>query len=142
MKVTISKNRAGITCYKPAEKQVNRHEKYEQQDLNSHCALLWPVEYESMFHVVNESGGKSSKQYGDMLNRQGRKKGVPDWFVMIPRGKYHGLIVELKCCHSGSISAEQRKFILNQESLGYKCVVAYGFRAALEAIKDYLSVDN
>jgi hypothetical protein len=95
-----------------------------------------------MFHVVNESGGKSSKQYGDMLNRQGRKKGVPDWHVMIPRNDYHGLYVELKQASTGSLSKEQKDFLLHQQSLGYKCVVAYGFRAALEAIKDYLSVDN
>lgn len=132
-------NRAGILCYKPVEKQVDRHEKYEQQDLNSHCEKLWPVEYESMWHTINESGGKSSKQYGAMLNKQGRKKGVADWCVMIPVGNYHGMYLELKRCHSGSISKEQKAFIKRQSELGYFCCVAYGFRAALKAIDDYLT---
>jgi len=136
MKVIIAKNRAGITIYKPADKQVNRLEKYEQQDLNSHCALLWPAEYESMFHVVNE--GKASGNYNSILNRQGRKKGVSDWHVMIPTNDYPGLYIELKRCHYGSLLKEQKAFLLRQQSLGYKCVVAHGFRAALEAIKDYL----
>ena len=137
MKVIISKNRAGITTYKPAANQPKRLESLEQQDLNSHCALLWPDEYQSMFHVVNEV--KASKHYGGILNRRGRKKGVPDWHVAIPTNDYHGLYVELKQSHAGSLKAEQKTFLLQQQSLGYKCVVAYGFRAALEAIKDYLN---
>lgn len=68
------KNRAGITTYKPADKQPKRLESLEQQDLNSHCALLWPTEYKSMFAVANESGGSGSKRYGAALNRRGRKK--------------------------------------------------------------------
>jgi len=139
MQVKISKNRAGIITYKPAEKQPKRLEALEQQDLNSHCALLWPVEYKSMFAVANESGGSGSKRYGAALNRRGRKKGVPDWHVMIPTNDYHGLYVELKQAHAGSVSKEQKAFLIRQQELGYKCVVAYGFRAALEAIKDYLN---
>lgn len=137
MKVIISKNRTGITTYKSATKQPKRLESLEQQDLNSHCALLWPAEYQSMFHVVNEV--KASKHYGGILNRRSRKKGVPDWHVAVPIGVYHGLYVELKQAHAGSLKAEQKTFLLRQQSLGYKCVVAYGFRAALEAIKDYLN---
>lgn len=139
MKVTIAKNRAGITTYKPAEKQIDRLEKYEQQDLNSHCEVLWPEQYASMFHIVNESNGKSRPQYEESLNRQGRKRGVSDWMVLVPVGGFHGLILELKRCHTGSVSKEQKAFLIRQQSLGYKCVVAYGFRAALEAIKDYLN---
>ena len=136
MKITISKNRAGIITYKPAEKQPKRLEALEQQDLNSHCELLWPEEYESMFHVINEI--RANKHFGDLLNRRGRKKGIPDWHVAIPVGAYHGLYVELKQAHAGTLKAEQKAFLIRQQELGYKCVVAYGFRAALEAIKDYL----
>ena len=139
MKTKTLTNRAGILCYKPVENQVNRYECYEQIDLNTHCAKTWPIEYEFMWHTINESGGQSSKQYGEQLNRQGRKKGVADWCVMIPIGKYHGMYLELKRCHSGSITKEQKAFIKRQSELGYFCCVAYGFRAALKAIDDYLT---
>ena len=139
IEILTTTNRAGLTIYKPATKQVDRKEKYEQMDLNNYCKKLWPDEYQSMWHTINESGGSGSAQYGAMLNKMGRKKGVADWLVMIPKGEYHGLFIELKRCHSGSISKEQKAFILRQESLGYRCVVAYGFRAALKAIEDYLN---
>ncbi|WP_372943948.1 hypothetical protein [Shewanella sp.] len=140
MQVKITTNRAGLTVYKPATGQPKRLESLEQQDLNSHCALLWPVEYQSMFHVVNE--GKSSGNYNSILNRRGRKKGVPDWHVAVPSNGYHGLYVELKQANAGSASKEQKEFLLRQQDLGYKCVIAHGFRAALEAIKDYLTTDK
>lgn len=140
IEITVTTNRAGLTIYKPATKQVDRLEKVEQMDLNRYCAKLWPTEYQSMWHTINESGGSGSAQYGAMLNSMGRKKGVTDWLVMIPRCEYHGLFIELKRCHSGTISNEQRSFMLRQESLGYRCVVAYGFRAALKAIEDYLNL--
>jgi len=144
MEILITTNRAGLTIYKPATKQVDRHEDLEQMDLNSHCKKLWPIEYGSMWHTVNESGGVKKGDWRKLKQQEkfkktGRKRGVPDWAVMIPKGEYHGLFIELKRCHSGSISKEQKAFILRQESLGYRCVVAYGFRAALKAIEDYLN---
>ena len=140
IEIITTTNRAGLTIYKPATKQVDRLEKFEQIDLNRHCAKLWPTEYLSMWHTINESGAGGSAQYGAMLNSMGRKKGVSDWLVMIPRGEYHGLFIELKRCHTGTISKEQNAFILHQESLCYRCVVAHGFRAALKAIEDYLNL--
>ena len=140
IEIIITTNRAGLTIYKPATKQVDRLEKFEQIDLNKHCAKLWPAEYQSMWHTINESGGSGSPIYGEMLNSMGRKKGVADWLVMIPSGEYHGLFIELKRCHSGTISKEQKAFMIRQVSLGYRCVVAHGFRAALKAIEDYLNL--
>ena len=62
---------------------------------------------------------------------------------MIPIGKYHGLYVELKreFTKDGKPKKEQIEFLTNAENLGYCCIVAYGFRAALIAINDYLT-DN
>ena len=47
-----------------------------------------------MYHIPNE--GKRSKSNGAELVRQGLKKGVPDICLPVPRGKYHGLYIEMK----------------------------------------------
>lgn len=140
-------NRGGIMEYyysnQPTSKSKSKcpPEKIEQINLNSFCLVNWPIESLMMFHVVNESGGTGSAQYGAQLKKMGRKKGVPDWLVMIPKGEYHGLFVELKrqFKKSSSISGEQKAFLLKAQSLGYKCVVAYGYKCAIEAIQDYLN---
>ena len=145
----ISKSRKdGIIEYfddaQPAHKDKTKKcppESVEQENLNHHCRVNFPEYYGSMFHVVNESGGKGSTRYGARLNRQGRKKGVPDWPVMVPSNGYHGLFIELKRQYKkdSSLGKEQRDFLIRQKDLGYKSVVAYGYKAALQAIKEYLT---
>jgi hypothetical protein len=104
------------------------------------CTKRWSKYESMMFHVVNE-GGTGGGQYGADLKKYGRKKGVPDWLVMIPSGTSHGLYVELKRSRKedSSISKESREFLLLAESLGYTCVIAYGYKSALAAIEDYLN---
>lgn len=139
------RNRSGILCYWDdvlnASKVKSPKEESEQKQLNSHCSVKWPDLAPMMYHVGNESGGSGSAQYGANLNRMGRKKGVPDWPVMVPSGGYHGLYIELKRSRKvdSSTSKEQKQFLLSAESLGYKCVIAYGFKAALKAIEDYFT---
>ena len=93
--IIIKQNRSGILCYWDdelnASKKKSRLEKHEQKDLNAFCNKLWPELSKFMFHVVNESGGKGSAQYGSELKQMGRKSGIPDWLVMVPMGGYHGL---------------------------------------------------
>lgn len=136
-------NKHGLLVYKPDVKpKTGRKETLEQKDLNSHCKVFWPEYYDVMFHPVQESGSGGSKIYGSHLNSLGRKKGVPDWFVMVPSGKFYGLILELKKCNSGSVSKEQTLFMVKLEEMGYRCVIAFGFAAALKAIDDYLTIDT
>ena len=139
-------NKVGILEYyhdnQPPRKSKakSRVEKLEQIDLNTFCSKLWTEESGMMFHVVNESGSGGSSMYGATLKRMGRKKGIPDWLVMIPSGKYHGLYIELKreFKKDSSTSKEQKNFLIKAKSMGYQCVIAYGHKCAIEAIKDYL----
>lgn len=143
--ITINQRKDGITEYiddvENKSQVKSRKEHLEQIDLNNFCAKLFPEHYGSMYHVVNESGGKGSAFYGAKLNEMGRKSGVPDWPVMVPSKGYHGLYVELKRTRrrDSTVSKEQVKFMQRQQALGYKCVFAFGYRCALQAIKDYLT---
>lgn len=135
-------NRAGITCYRLIDRPAkSRKEELEQIDLNFHCQREFSEHYDSMWHTVNESGAYGSKLYGDKLNRMGRKSGVCDWIVAVPAGEYHGLFIELKKVgkDASGVRKAQKYFIERQSNLGYKCVVAYGYKSAMQAIRDYLA---
>ena len=139
--ISTELNKKGIPRYwLTNQPKVCRKEELEQKDLNFHCAYKWPNEYRSMFHVGNESGGKSSSQWGQKLNDLGRKKGVSDWQVQVPIGKYHGLIIELKreIKSASTLGKEQSDYLVNQQSLGYYVAVCYGYKAALHVIDQYL----
>jgi VRR-NUC domain len=71
--------------------------------------------------------------------RAGLKAGVPDVFLPVPRGRHHGLFIELKRVKCGRLSPQQKAWLRRLEKHGYKCVVARGFDAARRAIEHYLS---
>lgn len=47
-----------------------------------------------LFHVPN--GGKRSKVEAARFKAMGVQAGVPDLFLPVPRGAYHGLFIEMK----------------------------------------------
>ena len=87
------------------------------------------------FHVANER--KTSIVQGAKLKRKGVLAGVSDCIILEPRGKYHGLIIELKT-KGGTISLSQRLFITNANERNYKAVVCWSIDEVEDVLKDYL----
>ena len=85
------------------------------------------------------NGGYRSKTTAVNLQREGVKKGVWDIFVPYPRGKYHGMYVEMKY-GKNKLTAEQVEFGAFVEAQGYKTFVAYSWFEAYTAIMDYLGL--
>ena len=83
--------------------------------------------------------------------KQGMKKGFPDIFLPVPRGKYHGLFIELKIKPYRNdkgkmvypkVSKEQKWWIEGLIYHGYRAAICYGFDAAVEEIVSYLGLDE
>lgn len=73
-----------------------QHEAREQEALfrwADFAAGTMP-ELKLLYHIPN--GGSRNKAEAANLKRQGVKAGVPDLFLPVPRGGYHGLYIELK----------------------------------------------
>ena len=68
----------------------------------------------------------------------GMKKGYPDVFLPVPTVLYSGLFIELKRIKGGSVSKEQKEWLLRLELNGYKAVVCRGADEAIRVIKEYL----
>lgn len=92
-------------------------------------------ELELMHHIPN--GGKRSKSEAARFKAMGVKAGVSDIFLPVPRGKYHGLYIELKAL-DGKVSKDQRKFLDRVIEQGYAGFVAYGGEDAAEIVEAYL----
>lgn len=88
-----------------------------------------------IFHIPNE--GKRSRASGASLKRQGLQKGVPDIFVAVARGGYHGLFIEMKR-KGGKPSKEQMQWLDDLNKNGYRAVICYGWEQAAETIKNYM----
>lgn len=89
-----------------------------------------------LFHVPN--GGSRGKVEAARFKAEGVKPGVPDLFLPVARGLWHGLFIELKRQKGGRVSEAQRRWIADLERQGYRAEVACGWREAAEIIEIYL----
>ena len=112
----------------------NPLESEEQKEFASWCnakGLLW-------VHIPNER--KATVAVMSELAKQGVMKGFPDNFIAEPRGKYHGLFIELKRTKNSTSrkGKEQREWIKALNEKGYKAEFAFGAEEAKRIVLEYL----
>ena len=96
-------------------------------------------ELKKMHAIPN--GGKRDIRTAAMLKAEGVKPGVPDIFLPVPRGRWHGMYIELKRRKGGTVSKEQQAWI-NALKEDYWCAVCHGWEAARDEIMRYLREDK
>lgn len=87
------------------------------------------------------NGGTRDKLEAVNLKRQGVASGVPDLCLAVPRGKYHGLYIEMKV-HPNKTTDNQDKWLKNLSFFGYAVKVCYGAVTAKNAIEHYLKLGD
>lgn len=90
-----------------------------------------------MYHIPN--GGARSKSEAGRFKAEGVKAGVPDIFLPVARGSYHGLYIEMKR-RGGKVSGAQQGMLDRLRAQGYCAVVCYGFEAARVVIEEYYNL--
>ncbi|WP_417211984.1 VRR-NUC domain-containing protein [Acinetobacter venetianus] len=111
-----------------------------QMDLLEECKYIRyknkPVS-DYLHHSPN--GGFRNKKEAARFKKMGTKNGFPDLFMFIAKGIFKGLFIEMKSGKNTTTNdQEDLHRILNEE--GYKVVVCYTVRGAIQAIKDYLNI--
>lgn len=116
-----------------------RSEATEQATLIQWCNLnkcVYP-ELGLIFHVPN--GGQRNKTEARRLKAEGVKAGVPDLFLPVARGKFHGLFIEMKYGNNKA-TPKQREWIIELNNQGYYAVVCNGFEEAKVTIETYIKM--
>lgn len=119
---------------------------HRQQEAAEQINLFRWAEYMSgkypeiklMYHVPN--GGSRNKIEAANLKRQGVKAGVPDICLPVPRGKYHGLYIELKA-GKNTTTEKQKEWLSALEAQNYFTVVCHGWQQAADVITRYLKLE-
>lgn len=93
-------------------------------------------ELDRLFHVPN--GGSRGPAEAGRFKAMGVRKGVPDVFLDVPRGGFHGLRIEMKRRRGGVLSDEQADWLDYYNANGYRAAVCYGWDEARMEIEDYL----
>ena len=98
------------------------------------------------------NGGYRTKATAGKMKGEGQKPGVPDIFLDVARGGFHGLRIELKTpriegargvrrtVQAGTISVDQHEWLCHYADGGYAAHVAYGWESAKDLILEYLKL--
>lgn len=75
---------------------------------------------------------------------EGMEAGVPDLLIFEPRGRFHGLAIEMKRVDpkTSRPSSAQKEFIRRLRERGYSASVEYGASAAIRRIRAYLGIQR
>lgn len=92
-------------------------------------------ELKLLFHIPN--GGKRNAREAARFKQMGVKPGVPDLFLPVPRGRYHGLFIEMKS-EKGKLSEYQQDWLLELTAKGYAACVCFGADEAIADITAYM----
>lgn len=123
-------------------------EHYEQVALFRWASLLVGrhPDLDLMFAVPN--GGHRHKAVAGKLKAEGVKRGVPDVWLPVPMGRFHGLVIEMKKrrgpkggTNGSVVTPEQREWLDALHAKGYRTVVCHGFDEARAAIVGYLALN-
>lgn len=91
-----------------------------------------------VFAVPN--GGLRNKREAVRLKAEGVLKGVPDLVFAEPRGRYHGLYVEMKRRKGSAVTEDQRKLHRRLRRKGYKVMIGYGVDDVWDEVEAYLAL--
>lgn len=124
-----------MNLYIPTEAQ-------EQTAVFNWAAVMvrrWP-ELRLLHHIPN--GGSRNAREAHNLRMQGVKAGVPDIFLPVARGGWHGLYIEMKRRKGGRLSDEQAAMLEALREQGYCAWVCKGANDAIDLITGYLGDGN
>ena len=92
-------------------------------------------ELKYLFAVPN--GGQRNVIVASKLKAEGVKRGVPDIWLPVARGGFHGLVIELKA-DKGRKTPEQEAWLQFLFAQGYFAGCVWGADAAIGIIERYL----
>lgn len=109
----------------------------------SQCAVIkWCMfqggrqpELKRIFAIPN--GGKRHKATAGRLKEEGVRPGVPDLFLPVARGGYHGLFIEMKEKGNGTTDLQEAE-LAKLEASGYCTRVCHGSEDAIKALEWYM----
>ena len=98
----------------------------------------WP-ELKLLFHIPNERN--CTPKQGKLFQLMGVRRGVPDLFLPVPRGRYHGLWIEMKA-EDGDTTGDQEWWGEQLMAQGYAWEVCHGWESAARVLEWYMSLSD
>lgn len=114
----------------------NPTEHVEQTKLVARVRSFYP----DVIIAAVPNGGSRDVREAVKLKAEGVLAGFPDLIVAEPRGRFHGLYVEMKRRKAGRLEPDQREMLARLRARGYKTIVGRGVDDAWVQVEEYLNL--
>lgn len=111
-----------------------------EHDLQTACVRWFRYRHPRLARclIAVPNGGRRDAVTGAKLKAEGVTAGVSDLLLLVPRGCFHGLCIEMKT-PQGRQSEAQLRWQLEMEIQGYKYALVRSFEAFMAEVDGYLS---
>ena len=113
--------------------------RHRESDLQIACvrwfAMQYP-QYRGLLFAV-PTGGSRNRIEAARMKASGTVDGVSELILLVPRGHFGALCIELKT-ETGRLSPAQKEWLQWAETNGNKCVVVRHIEQFIEEVKNYL----
>jgi|TARA_R110002124_G_scaffold92696_4_gene235423 hypothetical protein len=130
-----------IKIYDSKYRGVCDVEDQDQINFTSWFCYQYPKYATLYFHVVNESS--MPVQGRVKAKKKGLKAGVSDIIILLKRGEYSGLIIELKRKDKSKspVRKEQKWFLDEVGQQQFFTAICYGFEEAQKCVREYILIN-
>lgn len=108
-------------------------------------ARLWAKQYPCLNWLHSSLNGFkfNNLKIAQRAKAEGMTAGIPDLFLPFPNKNYNGLYIEMKRPYikgeaKPTLSEAQKQCLEYLNNVGYKAIVCYGSKEAIEVIKSYI----
>jgi len=126
-------------CLKPDNKLPIPSEHQVQRAFVSWFRVVHKKIYDTGALFAIPNGGLRGKAEAKRLKDEGVYAGASDLVLLVPRGQYHGLCIEMKTI-GGEVSPEQEAWLFSRRLDGYATDVCYTCDEAVESVTAYLKL--
>jgi len=117
-------------------------ETYTQQEFISYAKLRLRMKDLEELVYSNPNEGKRDPKNASRMIAEGLTKGIPDVFIAITKGIYHGMYIEFKRSEKEKPSPEQAEVISKLRKQGYFVFICHDSRVACELFEKYLALKS
>lgn len=123
---------------------MKNHEEHNMQvEVFRHARMKYPILETLMFAVPNARA--CSPRQGNWLKKEGVTAGVPDIVILVPRGLFHFMTIEMKLPkyeshRSSGLSDLQIKFMYECNKIGGHSIACHSTQEALDIIDWYMGL--
>lgn len=97
------------------------------------------LRYPDLLFTISPAGMIRGANTAVLMKRLGYRNGTPDILIFEPRGRFHGLFIELKA-EKGYLSEDQRVFIAKAVFLRYATAVCFSYEEAIKTVENYMNL--